>query len=739
MRQITVTVIWNQVSGQKFHSVRNIINNPNTVMANIIVQGQVKNSKTNNGVSGALVDVAENVSWRSNTNSSGNYSLNLVPGNFILTASAPGYLPQTASISAAVGTVNTQNFSLIPVSTGTIQGNAWINNHLVISQVVASTMTTANYEYVELYNPTTSYINIGDNTTYNGRGNQAPYFAPVTWRNSNTNPQAQSLYYITNGVPANGFYLIANTGNANPATNCGTLTISGNSIQPDACWYHTPLGNHAITQFDAGGVSLISSGAVDDNLNLSTSWAQFIVDSIGWVQSSGNSNYPSNAVNGAPATPAAIAGVTNGLQPGEQFVRNCIPSMSVTPGYGRAYNSQNNSYDFLPLVTLTYPPYTTANIYPPLAGTPATGATVSVTDGLSSISTATTMGTPPAAQFTVPGVATGTWTVFVDSGPLEAEVDNVTVYSLTTSSITNATTTPPWPASNVYSVFLSSNNLTGWIGGTVTDITGNVISPSIAVNVNGINTTVGPTGKYSIRLATGTYNVIANPGNLNSSYEEQTQPGVTISQADLTATANFTLSQGGRISGWVTRDGTNPLPGVSVTAQDSNGQTDDTEVSATNGTFTLINLATGTYTVQTILDSKESSNPASASATVTAGTTVSVGTFTVANAMGTVTGTVTSSGQIIKTGVLILVSTGAINQPLPAISSSTLVGMTYYMGSSGEDGTYSIQVRGSTTTSYNMAAFYPQSNGQAIIISSQTITSVTVSEGQTTSNKNFSW
>src|SRR5262249_38940232 len=105
---------------------------------------------------------------------------------------------------------------------------------------------------------------------------------------------------------------------------------------------------------------------------------------------------------------------------------------------------------------------------------------------------------------------------------------------------------------------------------------------------------------------------------------------------------------------------------------------------------------------------------------------------------GTVTGSVTSSGQAIQTGVLVVISTAAITTP-PTISSGTLTGAAYYTGSSQENGTYSVEVRGSTTSVYNVAGYYMHLSGQTPIISTKTISNVTVTAGQTTSGKNLAW
>lgn len=746
MRQISVNIVWLKNGEPRKFTIQSIINNPNTVMANAVMQGRVTNATTGASIQSALVNAAENVGWRDTSNATGNYSMTLSPGTFNFVASAQGYYSRVTQASVAPNATATLNFSLTPIASGTVQGTVWKADHLLISNVVASTGSSNSWEYVELYNPTTGPIFIGDNTANGESGNPMPGYIPVLWGTTNASYHARHLYYINSTVPSNGFYLITNTGNADPATSCANITITGVSITPDACWRHVPFNaggtDHAIqcgascpgaTSPDAGGVTLLRNGGVDSSYNLVAGWQNYVSDSVGWNQSSAGNAAPSNAVETTAITP--ISG--NGLQPSEQLVRASHPG-ALSSSAGRAYDSGTNSLDFFNFAALTIRPYNTSNIYPPRAGTPLPGTIVSINDGLSAPSSATLVGSPPYAQFTIPGVATGTWVTFLDSGTLSAEVSNVIVTALATTSIPNAATTPAWPTGGAYSTILSSIGVMGTISGRVTDVIGGIITPAIVVNVGGANTTVGANGYYSVRMPTGTYSVVANQNNANATYETSTQPSVAVTLGDVTQNIDFRLVQGGRISGYITRDGTNPLPGVSVIALDSNGAARDTQVSGNNGLFTLINLTTGTYSVQPVLDSKENASPTTTSVVVTAGNTVSAGTFTVTGAMGTVTGSVTVSGSPIASGVLVIVSTASINIP-PNLSSASLTGAAYYLDSSHEDGTYSLEVRGSSTTTYTAKGYYMYLNNQTPVISSRTVSGITVTAGQTTSGVNFAW
>jgi hypothetical protein len=176
-----------------------------------------------------------------------------------------------------------------------------------------------------------------------------------------------------------------------------------------------------------------------------------------------------------------------------------------------------------------------------------------------------------------------------------------------------------------------------------------------------------------------------------------------------------------------------------MVAQDSNGTARDTEVSDNNGDFTMINLTTGPYTVEPMIDSKELASPTTSLATVVAGVTTFTSTFTVSGAMGTITGNVTSGGNPIQSGVLIIISTNTINLPPPAISSSSLTSAPFYAGSSQENGVYSVEVRGSTTSLYNLVGVYSHMIGSSIVSSTQTLSNISVISGQTTSGENLAW
>jgi hypothetical protein len=137
--------------------------------------------------------------------------------------------------------------------------------------------------------------------------------------------------------------------------------------------------------------------------------------------------------------------------------------------------------------------------------------------------------------------------------------------------------------------------------------------------------------------------------------------------------------------GFYTHNNYNTLTNVGFAAFDANDVVKDQQVSATNGYFTLTNLATGTYRIEPVLDSGETASPTSISTTVTAGALVNIGTFTITGTFGTIRGTVTDSSNPIRVGVLVVVTTKTVTA-LPTLSAATLTGASYYLTNSYEDG-----------------------------------------------------
>lgn len=719
MRMITVTVLWTEGSTKKKIAVNSIMANPDTVMSSSFFQGYVR--KTAGVIPGALVNVAENMGWRDTANGSGFYSIGLSPGNYTLMATAPGYYSQFQAVSISAGATTNLDFTLQAIASGTVSGTAWVNPGLLVSQVVTSTVQENGYvaQYIELFNPTTSAITIG--------GDPPPikvnFAAPPGCTNADTCADATygiKLVYVNNTVASHGYYVVANT-----------TTFMTNGVWVTADAYYADDANTFCGPVPIGWAAPAARPLLLKDHGGSvwlTDAAGTVIDDVCW---SHNANIPvrcgTNAIN--------LAAV--GLPADTQVIRTSSPNF-ISNSFGRAYDSGVHPVDFTTM-TVQYNALSTADgVQTIVAGVPAVGAVISANDGLSDPATAYAAGSPPSAVFTLPNVATGTWTVLVSSGLFVLQNDTVT--------LADSGSTYVYPSSTT---FIDQTALYGFISGTVTDIAGLPISAPTAIPVSpgsaGANQNANTTnGRYYLVVNPGSVDVTANVANGNANYITISSLTVPVTLGRITNGVNFVLSQGGRLTGFVTRDGTNALPGVAINAIDGNGLARDTQVSDVNGRFTTVNIATGAYEVTPSLDSLETSTPTYISKTVVGGQTVFAGTFTVTGALGAITGSVSVGGVPIATGVLIVVTTATLSgtpPAPPALSTASLTGAPYYVASSLEDGTYRVDVRQSSApASYRIYGYYTTLNSTgAVTFNSQTLTGVDVLAGQTVPGKNLAW
>jgi hypothetical protein len=265
-----------------------------------------------------------------------------------------------------------------------------------------------------------------------------------------------------------------------------------------------------------------------------------------------------------------------------------------------------------------------------------------------------------------------------------------------------------------------------------------VVTPSVGIPANA-NTS---TGLYTLRVATGNINVTANDNFANPGYISVSSAAVPVSLGQVTSEVNFVLSEGGRLSGFVTRDGVNGLQGTPLIVTDVNGNTQDQEITDVSGRFRTINITTGTYSISIPLDTVECSSPTKIYATALLSQTVFVGTFTIMGALGTITGNVTQGGYPISTGVIVVASSSTLSSGPPDLSSTTLTTSSLYAVSSNENGTYSLDVRQSTVAAqaYKVYGYYAVvSSTGGVTISSRSLSGVTVTAGQTSSGNNLTW
>ena len=706
MRLITITVTWDQAGVKKELQIRSLLSNPDTVMANAVFNGTVKTTAAV-AIDGALVNAAENMGWRDTTNASGVYSINLSPGNFTLVVSAPGYYSAFRTVSIAANAMQTQDFNLVKIAVGSVTGTVWKSDRLLISQVVASTgmVGGAEAEYVELFNPTTSPINIGSSA--DGNVVKVKYLGET----ATDNVGEFKLSYISTWVAPGKFYLMGNT----------TLKIAGSSPILDAVIAGSNPSSPQQCAFGGGSTWDCIRAGKAGAIIISDSSGN-ILDKVGWSNTSAFANAP--GYEGAPIISP------NGLAAQKQIVRMSGPG-SLTSNYGRAYDSGTNSLDFY-LLDMNYPPYgTNSGAKTIISGAPANGAVVTASDGLSASTGAWLSGIPPSAVFTLVDVATGTWAVIISSGSFMLENDIVTIAAA--GSVYN------FPSSTT---LLNQNVTQGLINGRVLNSLGVPISAPSPITLSpggaGSDATANTSnGGYTLRVNSGFVDVTANPNNANPSYVSISSLTIPMELGEVHSGVDFILYQGARISGFVTRDGINPLPGVAVAIIDSNDSARDVQVTGLDGRFVSINVSTGDYIVEPMLSSHELSTPSTTTVSlVTAGTTQVSPTFTVSGAMGYITGTVKSGGQPIKTGVLIVVTTTTLTGTPPAPPDLSGTGPPYYLVSSMETGVYTAEAPQAT---YNVYAYYSTPAGAFSTIVSSKAANVPVTAGQTTTGINFSW
>jgi len=722
LKRITVTVVWQIGNEWKKYSISNLVSNYQESSSGGFY-GTVRDIY-NNYVKDANVYSAQNPSNNDYTDTSGAYAFAVTPGSYTLRVYASGYYSATSTSTYYItaGQIINQNFTLTPVSSGSVSGLVYLNDRLVISQIVGSTKSPSNFdqEYVEIFNPTTY--------TWTVNGNIGLKFQ----RKADSDKKEIKITYINSYIPSGGFYLFANT---------ATLTINGVNINADAIWsdlntlsdfpYFATDKNIIPVKEDSG-----SEGCAAIELYRKSD--EYILDQVGWDWNPGTPQTP-------PFYETDAIDQVIGLQRSEVYAR-IMSTSGFNSSYGPAYDSDNNNKDFTDIIPINISPSNssspTRNI---ISGRPAYGAIITANDGLSS-STAAWKATNPSgfsyATFTLVGVATGTWQVQISSGLFYLLVSSVSVLSTNYStSIPNGITSPNWIVPGLNNLILSSTTDKGIIYGRVLDPNNNPLSNiKIAGEPEGEAIT-NSNGYYALIVPTGTYSVAANPSMYNPSYTSETRDNIVVNLGEFNSGNDFILSGAGQVLGYVCNYNTaNPYPGVSVLSVDLNDNTVAETISGTDGKFYMRNISTGTYIIKPVLDTNQTSSPESISVSVTAGNKIFVGTFTITGAWGTIRGTATVGGMPIDTGVLIITTTGTIIGALPPdISTAVLSGIPYYMASTMADGTFKVDVRVSTASAtYNLYGWYTTYSGDTPVITKKTVTGVSVTGGQTTW-RNISW
>lgn len=763
MKQITVNVVWTDRNEKKRWTLTNLLENPNVNPLDGSLTGTVNSADFPSGLAGAYVRVEQNPDWNDETDSGGSYSFRVYHGSYTIRASSAGYYDAVTTLqNVTLGSnVTVPQLTMTAIATGTIGGEAWLNTDLVISGVMVSSQqygqsqsgedfapggTPFVAQYVELFNPTTADIDIGQTglapQVKLGFGSWCPADGDSLCDDST---DGIPLVYTSTFVPAGHYYLIANT---------GTFMLNGQWVTPDAvyadnvndkCFNMNTLGYDSLGAWNTGSsppkkqVALAGHGG--------TFWLKrgtTFVDAVGWTHTPNSPPYCETACINVDATG------NNGMPDGDQIVRLSSPAATLALAgmdtYAHAYDAGDNQTDFAYdniISGIQYNPHDLASgSFPIIAGKPAIGALIAASDDNSGASTvmqdniSSGSWNLPFAVFALPGVTTSPapgscagdcWTLTIASGSYYNVISTISITQGQVTYVPNADTSPAWPFANQPETFLSSSSLNGYVKGTVSDINGAALS-GIDVVAGGTSKTTGSNGMYFISTSSGTITITVNPNNANPKYV-QLITDVVINTGQVLG-QNFTLSQGGSVTGYVT-SGTTPLPNYVITATIGGSQYGSAS-SNTSGVFTIRNLSTGTYSVSPTLDPGQDSNPNSVSVTVLSTATVSIGTFTVSGAYGSIAGTIQVNGASLTSGALIIASTATIPSTPVAIAASSAPAQTpIYAVSSLADGTFDLPVRGGST--YNLSAYVPTigSNG-SVSITTKTYSGIAVSPSAAT-------
>jgi len=221
-------------------------------------------------------------------------------------------------------------------------------------------------------------------------------------------------------------------------------------------------------------------------------------------------------------------------------------------------------------------------------------------------------------------------------------------------------------------------------------------------------------GTYTIMgLSTGTYRVEVRIDDSTSNYAVDSQT-VSVTAGSETTGVNFVLASGGSISGTVT-DASGPVANIRVECWNEQGSGWGDSMTATDGTYTINGLSTGTYRVM-VRTEQENLNYATEEQTVsvTAGSATTGVDFSLTTG-GSISGTVTYGGSPVANAHVECWNhegMGWGNAWTESDGTYTITGLS--------SGVYEIEVRSDGTTDY---ASEPQT--------------VTVVAGQETSGVDF--
>ncbi len=721
MKAITVNVVWEQGGELKKYELRSIYSAVNAPVKNGTITGRITIAPSGNtGIIDAQIRTVENTAYLVSSDANGDFSLPVAPGNYTVTVNSYGYFPQTIQVDIAPNEVKTENFSLTEMDRGTLQGDVYYNDHLVISQVVGDYFDPNSgnaFEWIEIYNPTNVSMAVGNIISFK-------------YKNSSTNniidmPPA-NIAYATQQIAPKSFYLFAS------ATQ---VSFNGTNIDADAVL----PANSIPTGSDPGGLQLIQ--LVGGN--------PVIIDRVGWKGPSSDPDYvEENPVSNQP------------LDADKQLCRRASPDDTNSnnarnfENFGPAYDSGSNSLNWRRLSSPIAPRNSSSPVLPVVAGIPAIDAFVISNDRLSKAFKPAVLNNPnssPRARFTLLNVSTGTWSVYISKNGFFERIDNVIIPinpppPNNPMSLPGATTVPPLNNNFTTPFIVLEQHVTqGFFSGRVTNAGGNPISTITRPNLRIVaGTLVGFTdalGNYVIPADPGTYTVVVNPREDNPEWNPDyvtATTNVTVTLGQMTANVNVTLLEGGVVNGKVTSDGSNPLDGIVMEARDGGGTLRGQAITDTSGNFQIV-LPVDSYTVAPVLNQNQTYRTSfSFPLDLTSGSTVNLGVYTIKNSFGKISGHISLSGAPAQSGVMIIATQRTFQNDLPPnLNSSNAIigGLPIYTTMVDENGFYSMDIQGDAQIPYNIYAY--NTLDTAALIKKRV--GLNVVGGQISQNIDFNW
>ncbi|MCB4756712.1 MAG: lamin tail domain-containing protein [Elusimicrobia bacterium] len=679
LKRISVYVIWQRPDGSlKKMTVSNLAANPSREALDKRIYGTVKNSVTLLPVAGALVQARRNPGWGSYTDTNGTYSFQATDASMILISNRYGYSEFTSAQFNLNYGDNQKDFNMVPITAKTVTGYVITYSGVVISQINGKWHATNDDEYIELYNGSHSDVDLTGYT-----------FVHVDkWDVHNV----ISMTYLHNTIPALGYFLCL-------GSQFGTETVAPDGKAADA--YYTALISHS----QQGGVILKNASGG-------------IVDRVSW----GNSVQPPPA-DAVEETGYDTGGGSPGIDQGKTLVRkavststavNMTPPSGIHVNAGNAWDTQNNNSDFVLISTAS--PRNHSDLRVPQGGTGLAGAVVSADDGISSCTPA------DASGFFTVSMAVGSWTMSATSTTAMGQKD-FTVTAGGPNFVVILATTPP---------------TLGFVTGTVRQY-GTTPFPNMLAQADpgGIQAFSDANGIYWLALPAGDeYFITGNPNFYDPDWNTAvTANAISIQAGIIVDTVDLNIWKNAYVSGQITTNGVDGLPGVAVVAagQYSNGNTAMTD-GAGYYTVSGLRLIGNPYDVYPVVLEGQTTSPTKYTVTLAQGENLTGKDFQITGAFVTISGTATYNGAPIPSGVSVIASTTTLSDTNPPDINFALRngGTKYYQALTDASGAYSLSVVGGKT--YNLIAWYTTPTGTT----AKTLT-LSVASNAGRSDGHFSW